>query len=354
MTSPISPVADQSQGSTTNTSSLGTAGLLDPSTFLSLLVDELKYQNPLDPTSSSDFMSQIAQLSQVEQLSSVSSASQMDEAAGLIGKTVSANDESGDYDLRRRDRCDQWQLGPAAQRGQPPRSPSRTWSRSAKAAPRADMASHRIRPKALSRPDLTESTKNTANPTDHHEKEQPMSVRSLGAAASGIDTMQTDLDTIGNDIANSETDGFKSGTAEFQDLLTEQLQPAGAPAGTSLASTNPQRSVPAPRCRRSPRTSRRARLPRRGSARMWPLRATASSWSARTGRPSTPGTATCRSTPTGTLPPRGVGWSSAGRRDNRPPHPRDRSASSWDRPKRQQRRKTSTWAATFLQAPPRR
>jgi flagellar basal-body rod modification protein FlgD len=96
MTNPISPVTDQSQGGTTNTSSLGTAGLLDPSTFLSLLVDELKYQNPLDPTSSSDFMSQIAQLSQVEQLSSVSSASQMDEAAGLIGKTVTANGESGD------------------------------------------------------------------------------------------------------------------------------------------------------------------------------------------------------------------------------------------------------------------
>ena len=51
MTSPISPVTDQNQGSTANTSSLGTAGLLDPSTFLSLLVDELKYQNPLDPTS---------------------------------------------------------------------------------------------------------------------------------------------------------------------------------------------------------------------------------------------------------------------------------------------------------------
>ena len=118
MTSPISPVTDQSQGGTANTSSLGTAGLLDPSTFLSLLVDELKYQNPLDPTSSSDFMSQIAQLSQVEQLSSVSSASQMDEAAGLIGKTVTANDGSGDDDLRRRHRCDQWQLGSAAQRGQ--------------------------------------------------------------------------------------------------------------------------------------------------------------------------------------------------------------------------------------------
>ena len=95
MTSPISPVTSPSQESPANTSSLGTAGLLDPTTFLSLLVDELKYQNPLDPTSSSDFMSQIAQLSQVEQLQSVSSASQMGEAAGLIGKTVTANDESG-------------------------------------------------------------------------------------------------------------------------------------------------------------------------------------------------------------------------------------------------------------------
>ena len=66
-----------------------------------------------------------------------------------------------------------------------------------------------------------------------------MSVRSLGAAASGIETMQTDLDTIGNDIANSETDGFKSGTAEFEDLLTEQLQPAGAAVGNTEASTNP-------------------------------------------------------------------------------------------------------------------
>ncbi len=66
-----------------------------------------------------------------------------------------------------------------------------------------------------------------------------MTVRSLSAAASGIDIMQTDLDTIGNDIANSETDGFKSGTAEFEDLLTEQLQPAGAANGSSQASTNP-------------------------------------------------------------------------------------------------------------------
>jgi flagellar hook protein FlgE len=51
--------------------------------------------------------------------------------------------------------------------------------------------------------------------------------------------MQTDLDTIGNDIANSETDGFASQTAQFSDLLTEQLQPAGGAVGQTLASTNP-------------------------------------------------------------------------------------------------------------------
>jgi len=99
MTTPIPPVGSDptaaAGGASSDASSLGTAGLLDPSTFLSLLVDELKYQNPLDPTSSSDFMSQIASLSQVEQLQSVSSASQMGEAAGLIGKTVTADAGSG-------------------------------------------------------------------------------------------------------------------------------------------------------------------------------------------------------------------------------------------------------------------
>ncbi len=99
MTMPVSGVSGGTAGAddTTQSSSAadGTAGLLDPSTFLTLLVDELKYQNPLDPTSASDFMGQIASLSQVEQLQSVSTASQMGEAAGLIGKTVTAADGDG-------------------------------------------------------------------------------------------------------------------------------------------------------------------------------------------------------------------------------------------------------------------
>jgi flagellar basal-body rod modification protein FlgD len=73
----------------------GTASLLQPNTFLSLLVDELKYQNPLDPTDSSDFMNQIAELSQVEQLQTVSSSSEISEAAALIGQSVTGDDTSG-------------------------------------------------------------------------------------------------------------------------------------------------------------------------------------------------------------------------------------------------------------------
>lgn len=95
MTMPVDsssvPVGDIASSSDTS----GMASLLAPDTFLNLLVDELKYQNPLDPTSSADFMNQIAELSQVEQLQTVSSSSQLNEAELLIGETVTGNDASG-------------------------------------------------------------------------------------------------------------------------------------------------------------------------------------------------------------------------------------------------------------------
>jgi flagellar hook protein FlgE len=56
-----------------------------------------------------------------------------------------------------------------------------------------------------------------------------MTVRSLAAADSGISTMQTMIDTIGNNLANANTNGYKATTAEFEDVLTDQLTPASAP-----------------------------------------------------------------------------------------------------------------------------
>jgi flagellar hook protein FlgE len=58
-------------------------------------------------------------------------------------------------------------------------------------------------------------------------------IRSLNAAVSGIDANQTMLDVIGNNIANSNTTGYKSDTAEFEDLLGQQLSSATAPTATS-------------------------------------------------------------------------------------------------------------------------
>jgi flagellar basal-body rod modification protein FlgD len=90
--SSTTPLGDTTTSATEDT---GTASLLQPNTFLDLLVDELKYQNPLDPTDSSDFMNQIAELSQVEQLQTVSSSSEISEAAALIGQSVTGSDTSG-------------------------------------------------------------------------------------------------------------------------------------------------------------------------------------------------------------------------------------------------------------------
>ncbi len=120
MTTPVSGVSGGTAGvgDTTQSSAApdGTAGLLDPNTFLSLLVDELKYQNPLDPTDSADFMDQIAELSQVEQLQTVSSSSEIGEAAGLIGKTVTGRRRERQPD-RDGDRCHQRVQRAYARRG---------------------------------------------------------------------------------------------------------------------------------------------------------------------------------------------------------------------------------------------
>jgi flagellar basal-body rod modification protein FlgD len=87
------PLGNSSPSSAANKS--GTASLLDPNTFLSLLVAELKYQDPMDPTNSANFMSQLAQLSQVEQLQTVASSSKIGAAASLIGQSVTGVDASG-------------------------------------------------------------------------------------------------------------------------------------------------------------------------------------------------------------------------------------------------------------------
>ena len=74
----------------------------DHDTFLQLLVAQLKYQDPMNPTDSSQFMAQNAQFTALEKMQSVAdgmdrllSAQMSFGAAGMIGRQVSWVDDSG-------------------------------------------------------------------------------------------------------------------------------------------------------------------------------------------------------------------------------------------------------------------
>jgi flagellar hook protein FlgE len=63
-------------------------------------------------------------------------------------------------------------------------------------------------------------------------------LRSLFSAISGLQAHQTKMDTVGNNIANVNTVGFKSSTTVFEDTLSQVLRNGSAPTATA-GGTNP-------------------------------------------------------------------------------------------------------------------
>ncbi len=63
-------------------------------------------------------------------------------------------------------------------------------------------------------------------------------LRSLSGAVSGLRNHQTKLDVVGNNIANVNTVGFKSEMARFQDIFSQTIKGASAPAA-GRGGTNP-------------------------------------------------------------------------------------------------------------------
>jgi len=61
-------------------------------------------------------------------------------------------------------------------------------------------------------------------------------IRSLWIAKTGMEGQQTKLDAISNNLANVGTNGFKRAGVQFEDLMYQNLRPAGAAAaeGTTL------------------------------------------------------------------------------------------------------------------------
>ncbi len=65
-------------------------------------------------------------------------------------------------------------------------------------------------------------------------------LRSMFAAVSGLRSHQIMMDTVGNNIANVNTVGFKSSSTVFSDVLSQQLSGAGLPALGTVGGTNPR------------------------------------------------------------------------------------------------------------------
>lgn len=65
-------------------------------------------------------------------------------------------------------------------------------------------------------------------------------LRSLYSGVSGMRSNQIKMDVIGNNIANVNTTGFKSGRARFQDMLSQTLSYAQAPTAGNLGGVNAQ------------------------------------------------------------------------------------------------------------------
>jgi flagellar basal-body rod modification protein FlgD len=71
----------------------------DQDTFMKLLVAQLKYQDPSNPTDSAALMAQTAQFTQVEKLGQIAdlmTAQQLIGASSLVGRTVTYKDAAGD------------------------------------------------------------------------------------------------------------------------------------------------------------------------------------------------------------------------------------------------------------------
>lgn len=83
----IQKIIDQSTSktSTRNTGSLG------KDDFLNLLVTQLRYQDPLQPTDDKEFIGQMAQFSSLEQMQNMNTSLTSSKAFSLVGKYVTAN-----------------------------------------------------------------------------------------------------------------------------------------------------------------------------------------------------------------------------------------------------------------------
>lgn len=90
-------VENTSATSMENTKKKKSNSTVDKDQFLQLLVAQMKYQDPLEPTSNTEYISQYATFSELEQMQNMSASLELARASSLVGQTVLAEvtDSSG-------------------------------------------------------------------------------------------------------------------------------------------------------------------------------------------------------------------------------------------------------------------
>ena len=93
------PMATASPAATTPSTNLSG---VDSTTFLQLLVAQLKYQDPMNPAQGTEFLAQTAQFTMVEKLTSLAqqssdslAAQRAVEATSMVGRTITYTDANG-------------------------------------------------------------------------------------------------------------------------------------------------------------------------------------------------------------------------------------------------------------------
>ncbi|GHU40957.1 hypothetical protein FACS1894111_02450 [Clostridia bacterium] len=88
-TGPIKPIEN---GKVTGNNDSGTTrkagGTMGKDAFLQLLVAQMKYQDPLEPASNTEYVAQLATFSSLEEMQNLNTAMKEGEAANLVGKQV--------------------------------------------------------------------------------------------------------------------------------------------------------------------------------------------------------------------------------------------------------------------------
>lgn len=65
-----------------------TTNSLDKDAFLTLLVTQMKYQDPLEPTDNTEYISQLANFSELEEMQNMVASNELSRASSLVGQSV--------------------------------------------------------------------------------------------------------------------------------------------------------------------------------------------------------------------------------------------------------------------------